>query len=98
MSFLLPQPSSTEFTIYARENCGYCVKAKELLKDTSPVIVQCDEYLKQDRANFLSSMDALTQREYRTFPMIFHLGKFVGGYTDAVTYLEQLKVFNNDDF
>jgi glutaredoxin len=98
MSLQIQQPSEYGFTIYTRENCVYCTKAKDLLKEESNVIISCDEYLKEDRTSFINYMDLLTKKEHRTFPMVFHNGTFIGGYTETLKYFEQYKIFNNDDF
>jgi len=98
MSLKVQQPADYGFTIYTRENCGYCTKAKDLLKEESNVIISCDEYLKEDRDAFIICMDSLTKKGHRTFPMVFHNGTFIGGYIDTLKYFEQYKIFNNDDF
>jgi glutaredoxin len=59
MSAELPAPISEGFTIYTKENCGYCSRVKELLHEESSTIVQCDEFLQTDRESFLKSMDGI---------------------------------------
>ena len=87
-----PQP--TGYTIYSKNNCPYCVKAKVLLKDAH--VVECDEYLKEDRETFLKYMDAYSRKEHRTFPMIFHNAEFVGGFTETKVYYEKHQCFSEE--
>lgn len=88
----IPEPS-LGFTIYAKASCGYCRRAKEMLPEAR--VVDCDGYLSTDRDTFLKSMDLKTGRTYRTFPMVFHNGTFIGGYEDT----KEFKDFNlSEDF
>ena len=86
-----PQP--TGYTIYSKNNCPFCTKAKALLQDAH--IIECDAYLKEDRSTFLKYMDAYSQTEHRTFPMIFFNGEFVGGFTEAKVHHEKLECFSD---
>jgi len=81
----IPRPTKYSYTIYVRSNCVYCTKAKELLQNENrtTLIVNCDGYLAYNRQEFLNQMQAFIGHEYRTFPMIFKNGVFVGGYTEA---------------
>ena len=86
---VVESPNQFGYTIYSKNNCPYCVKAKALIKDA--VIIECDEYLKEDRSTFLKYMDAYSRTEHRTFPMIFYDGEFVGGFTNAKVHYEKLQ-------
>lgn len=81
----IPAPTNNSYTIYAKSGCGYCTKAKELLQNErpQPLVVNCDDYLSDNKREFLNQMQALIGREYKTFPMIFKNGIFVGGYTET---------------
>ena len=68
------------YTIYTIEGCGYCVKAKELLKKNKikyREIVVTDD----NETEIYKKVDKKTNK-YRSFPMIFKNNKFVGGFTD----------------
>ena len=94
MDFILP--SLNTFTIYTKSDCSYCTKVKELLKDESVVVVNCDEYLESNRDMFLQTMDSITGHIHRTFPFVFHHTKFIGGYDDTVIYRYSEIKFNED--
>ena len=94
-------PSQDSYTIYTKSNCIYCDRAKELLSNEDPIIVNCDEYLR-DKEFFLNHMDNLTPLPHRTFPFIFHKGKFIGGFDETKIYFnnnEKNKLdFNDNEF
>jgi len=78
-----------KFILYVKTSCPYCVKAEDLLREHGEdvAIIPFDE---QDK--MLDHMKwAYT---HQTVPMVFHMHgphiQFVGGYTDLVTYLENL--------
>jgi glutaredoxin len=86
-------PSKTYYTIYTKNNCSYCSKAKSLLENENPkpLIINCDHYLNSNRNGFLLFIKNLTGVSYNTFPMVFYNGLFIGGYTE----LKQHYIFNN---
>ena len=78
----IENPSNDSYTIYSKSGCPSCTKAKELLKFEKVTIIDCDEYLIEDKQGFLEYMQNLIGKEYKTFPMIFKDGVFIGGFTD----------------
>jgi glutaredoxin len=90
-----PTPNDVTYTIYSKSNCLFCDKVKELLKDVVPkyVVIDCDEFLTDPdtKKNFLEFIAKLTKRQYKTFPMVFHGDRFIGGFNDTRDYYE-----NND--
>lgn len=88
----IENPSLEEITIYTKENCIYCEKVKELLKNERIKIVECDKYLNtvMDRDNFLYKMREKINYEYKTFPMVFYKGIFLGGYIQTKRWYENL--------
>ncbi len=94
MDFLIPSPSKTTYTIYTRSKCSFCEKAKMLLKEYKPVIVDCDRYLENDLNEFLAYMEKIIGRPYKMFPMIFHNGKFIGGFFETKQYMDKLQAFS----
>jgi len=63
------------------EGCGYCTEAKNFLASNGKkyeLIVLTDK----NKEEIWDVTDKIIDGEYRYFPMIFHKGKFVGGYGD----------------
>jgi|TARA_B110000977_G_scaffold80305_1_gene107533 glutaredoxin len=89
----LPRPSTSGYTIYTKEKCNYCTKAKVLLPEDS-LIVPCDAFVNVDRDDFLAQIDHFSAQTPRTFPMIFVDGVFIGGHDDAVKHLDEIAAFS----
>jgi glutaredoxin len=87
----IPHPTKSGYTIYTKQNCKYCSQAKELLKkeEPQPLIIECDAFLKEDREGFLKTMEERLKYEYKTFPMVFHDGIFLGGYTETQLFYDK---------
>lgn len=84
------------FTVYSKDNCPFCVKAKQLL-------TQRGHQYKEIK---VSSPDELPNPSMRTVPQIMYDVLFVGGYDDLVKKLPELEtaftvpkrtVFNRDN-
>jgi glutaredoxin len=91
MEFLTP--NSNGFTIYSKSGCPNCLKVKNLLKEDNFVftIIDCDEYILEDKANFLLFMKNIIQSESPLqFPFVFNDGSYIGGYKETVQYTEKL--------
>jgi glutaredoxin len=88
-------PLENGYTIYSKSGCTYCTKAKKLLEaaNPTPLLVDCDEYLIEDKPAFLKYIASLANVEYKTFPMIFKDGKFLGGFTETKTYFDKETAF-----
>jgi len=86
------KPNNTGFTIYSKSGCQNCIKIKNLLKEKKLAfnIVDCDEYILEDKEGFLLFMLDLAEKECKVFPMIFNEGKFIGGYTETCDYIDKL--------
>jgi glutaredoxin len=92
-------PSKNEYTIYSKSGCSNCTKVKELLLSNNIpfIVIDCDEYLIEVKAEFLLFIQELTSREWKTFPMVFsNDGLFIGGFTDTRLYLEELLEFTDE--
>ena len=91
-------PLKHQFTVYSKSDCPYCADIKSLLKDKNIVftIIDCDDYLKNFRMEFLQFIRELTNKDWRTFPMIFDNQYFIGGFNDTKEYLEKILYFDQD--
>jgi glutaredoxin len=67
--------------------------AYPLTPDGRPLLVDCDDYLVENKEDFLLFIQQMAGKEYKTFPMIFHNGNFLGGFTDTKEYYEKQSAF-----
>ena len=81
-----PLPDLSGVVVYRKTGCTFCGKIKTLLSDYGYEYkyINCDEYLLEQRDAFLEFIRGLAGRDYRTFPMVFFHGAFIGGYTDTM--------------
>lgn len=93
----LSPPSVSGYTVYTKENCKYCTHVKALLEPFHPVWVPCDRFLLEDKAAFLERVKEWTKQEWKTFPMVFHNGTFLGGFTETQKHLEKETLVFDDD-
>jgi glutaredoxin len=84
------EPNPTGYTIYSKSGCVFCNKSKHDIntKNIVPVIIDCDEYLLDNKPAFLEFIKLKAEKDYRSFPMIFYNGQFVGGYVELKTHLQ----------
>ena len=94
------RPHNSGFTIYSKSGCLQCSKVKTLLQDNklSFNVVDCDEYILEDKQSFLLFMNNITQRDIKMFPMIFYNGTFIGSYPETREYVDKLVSFDNNAF
>jgi glutaredoxin len=90
MSFV--EPNEKGFTIYSKSGCINCNKVKALLKEKNLIfsVVDCDEYIIEEKGNFLSFIKEKANMEYKFFPMVFNDSKFIGGFNETQEYIEKL--------
>lgn len=79
--------------IYGREDCGYCVKAKELLEEYK---IPFKYYLVGQDIDVGSVLERFPG--VRTVPIVVNNGNMVGGYTELRDYLEETSNGFGDDF
>lgn len=50
-------------------------------------VINCDNLIQDEKSkeNFLKFIENLAKKEWKTFPMIFWDGKFLGGYKELMT-------------
>lgn len=71
------------FLVYGRDNCPYCVKAKQLLEQKKVWWVYVD------LAKNPEIRERMIKRGHKTVPVIYNGYEFIGGYTELEEY------FNN---
>jgi glutaredoxin 3 len=91
----IPNVSESGYTIYGATWCGACKKAKELCISNNKQYdyINLSEILDDPTEVF----DKLKSKigNYKTIPLIFSNGVFIGGYTELVQSFELTKT---DDF
>lgn len=96
------KPNANGFTIYSKSGCPNCVKIKRSLleKTLNFKIVDCDEYIIEDKEPFLIFINALAEKDVKLFPIIFHDGKFIGSYNETTDFIDKMSVSfeENNDF
>lgn len=75
------------FILYCKSNCDKCEKSKKLLEKEECIIFNCDKMLKNNREEFIRSMELKTKRPFKTFPIIFIDDTYLGGYEDLTSHL-----------
>lgn len=74
----------SEYTVYSKRNCSYCVRAIELLE--SKGLTHDVKKIDEDQNLFLEMRQKAPFM--RTMPVIFRNDQLVGGYQDLFQYLE----------
>jgi glutaredoxin len=93
----IPEPSNKQFTIYSKSGCPNCIKVKRLLqeKQINFTVVDCDEFILEDKDAFLKFIQNLANKEYKTFPMVFDdNNQFIGGFVETHEYIDTFLTFN----
>jgi len=80
-------PQENGYTLYTKQDCTYCTKAKKLLDndEVTYTTINCDEILLKNRIEFLTMMGEYTDQ--KTFPYVFYNGQFIGGYQELLQHL-----------
>lgn len=77
----------SRFTIFGRADCGYCVRAKQLLQDKEYEMRWIDIH---EKGISKADLEATIGKPVETVPQIFHGQNHVGGYTELVDYVKTL--------
>jgi glutaredoxin len=93
----IPEPLANQFTVYSKSGCPNCTKVKHLLKEKNIVfsVINCDDYLLEDKATFLQWIEKQATKEYKLFPMVFDNKTFIGGFNEVSKYVESILDFND---
>jgi glutaredoxin len=91
------KPEIIGFTIYSKSGCHNCSKIKSALKDKKCIFneVDCDEYLIEERDNFLSFIESNIGKPCKTFPIVFYDGTYIGGHSEAIQQIDKLLSFED---
>ena len=73
-----------QYTIFGRDDCGYCVRAKQLLGKHSYEVNWVDI---QKEGISKADLEKTIGKPVLTVPQIFHGQEYVGGYTELAEYL-----------
>jgi glutaredoxin len=94
------QPQVSGYTIYSKSGCPNCTKVKNYLKNVNaPVeLVDCDDYLIENKEAFLKFISELAGSPVKMFPIVFFQGKFVGGYTETEVHYNRNSAFSDNMF
>jgi glutaredoxin len=89
MEFELPLQEG--FTIYSKSGCPNCINVKKILQEDNIeyLIIDCDEYLIEERENFLKFIQNLTGKEWKLFPIVFFDNIFLGGFKETKEYIDK---------
>jgi glutaredoxin len=93
------EPFENSFTIYTKSGCKFCTEVKKLLKSLNIFfqIIDCDDYIVENKQTFLDFIQNLTKSEIKTFPIVFNEKKeYIGGYIDTEKYLEPKLSFDEN--
>jgi len=94
------KPNKRGFTIYSKSGCPNCLKTKILIKGKNLVmnVIDCDEYIIEDKPSFLSFINSLAKKEITTFPIVFYEEQFIGGYTETLNFVPKLLLSFEENF
>lgn len=93
------EPSKNGYTIYSKSGCHFCNRAKQLLKEQDVLLVNCDEYLLEDKSNFLNFIKNNTKGiDCKIFPMIFYKEQFIGGFKELENHYNKHHAFDSMTF
>ena len=95
------KPSASGYTIYSKSGCILCNKVKEQLtiKGHEFILVDCDEYLIEDKEGFGAFIDSCAHKQTSGFPKVFADGVFIGSFAETKKHMETKMAFDeNADF
>jgi glutaredoxin len=94
------KPSLTGFTVYSKSGCSNCIIVKKIIKEKNFLLqeINCDEYILEDKDEFLNFIESIVGHNHKTFPIVFYEGEYVGGLNDTTKYIEKLVLSFEDIF
>jgi glutaredoxin len=94
------KPNETGFTVYSKSGCPNCLKVKALLKEKNLVfnVIDCDEYLIEDKENFLLFIECIIKKSCIAFPMVFNDAVFIGGFNETKDFIDKILLSFEENF
>lgn len=91
-----PSPQKGIINVYSKSGCINCTKVKTLLKEKNMAfdVIDCDEFILENKEEFLLFMQKLIGKEYKIFPMVFDNDIFIGGYNETNNYISKILEFD----
>ena len=89
----------TEYTVYTKDNCDFCVKVKKFLTKEGKLFneINCENMLKTpEKDDFLKYIKECSKKDWKTFPIVFRYDQFIGGYMDTVSYINRNNAFEHE--
>uniref|UniRef100_A0A6C0IRH0 Glutaredoxin domain-containing protein n=1 Tax=viral metagenome TaxID=1070528 RepID=A0A6C0IRH0_9ZZZZ len=95
---MFPKPSTNKITIYSKSGCLNCIKVKDYLKAKNILfeVIDCDNYLLDDREAFIQFIFEISDCERTIFPIVFHGKKYIGGFNETKLHIEKMLDFEVD--
>ena len=75
------------FTVFGREGCGFCVRAKQVLEDKSLPFRYIDIHKEGISA---TDLEKTIGKPVETVPQVFHGTDYIGGFAELETYLKDI--------
>jgi glutaredoxin len=93
-------PAVNDYTIYSKSGCPNCVKIKKYLCEVGAklLVINCDEYILENKENFLNFIESLAGKEVKIFPMVFYEGQYIGGYAETEKHYNMNAAFSDNVF
>jgi len=94
----IEKPQEKGFTIYCKSACKNCVKVKTFLSEKNILFnaIDCDDYIIEDKEQFIVYIQAITNNKYKQFPIVFNDGIFIGEYLETLEYCNKMIDFNEE--
>ena len=100
MEFQFERPRNNGFSVYSKSGCPNCNKVKKLLKEKNLLfnVIDCDDYILENKQTFLNFIKNISNVEINVFPIIFYEGKYIGGFIETKDFIDKLLVSFDDNF
>ena len=94
------EPDKKGFTIYSKSGCPNCLTAKKIIKENKFFLkeINCDDYIFEDKDEFLKFIEKIADTNCKTFPMIFYDSKFIGGFNQTKEFIDKSLLSFEDNF
>lgn len=92
-----PLPKKGYITVYSKSGCINCTKIKSLLTEKNILfnVIDCDDFILEDKDDFLRFIKILIGKESKIFPIIFDNGQFIGSYNETLKFIDKLLDFED---